>query len=75
MSSVERIKGASNIILYTCNPLEALKYNYLDIHDVHIIIYHITLLTYYKFLVTNLLTYMIYTSSSTSLYFSIFYYL
>jgi hypothetical protein len=72
MSSVERINGASNIILYTCNPLEALKYNSLDIHNVHIIIYHITLLTYYKFLVTNLLTYMMYTSSFTSSYFSIF---
>jgi hypothetical protein len=72
MSSVERIKGASNIILYTCNPLEALKYNSLDIHDVHIIIYHITLLTYNKFLITNLLAYMMYTSSSTSSYFSIF---
>jgi hypothetical protein len=72
MSSVERINGASNIILYTCNLLQALKYNFFDIHDVHIIIYHITLLTYYKFLVTNLLTYMMYTSSFTSSYFSIF---
>jgi hypothetical protein len=64
---LQRFFNAKNaLIIYTYIRIIHYKCNSLDMQNVHIIIFHITFLGHYNSLIVNLLTYMVYTSSSVS---------